>query len=160
MLGVKNVKFMWGIFACNELLFKRLGMGELVKCDLCNGIESPWHVIGVSVSGREGGRYSNSLGMPHVETRAEGYSGLESATGIGHGERAEANVEGGRWTRKEALLKRVNTTGITNGNMHGEIVILIAIYLKGLIDKLTQTGSWAVWMGVWVCSREDGWDIC
>jgi hypothetical protein len=27
---VKNVKFMWGIFACNELLFKRFGMGESV----------------------------------------------------------------------------------------------------------------------------------
>jgi hypothetical protein len=43
---VKNVKFMWGIFACNELLLKRFGMGDSAKCDVCNGIESPWHVIG------------------------------------------------------------------------------------------------------------------
>ena len=35
---VKNVKFMWGIFACNER--------DSAKCDVCNGIESPWHAIG------------------------------------------------------------------------------------------------------------------
>jgi hypothetical protein len=43
---VKNVKFMWGIFACNELLFKRFGMGESEKCSLCKGKKTPWHVIG------------------------------------------------------------------------------------------------------------------
>jgi hypothetical protein len=43
---LKNVKFMWGIFACNEVLFKRFGMGESEKCSLCKGKETPWHVIG------------------------------------------------------------------------------------------------------------------
>jgi hypothetical protein len=37
---------MWGIFACNGLLFKRFGMGESDKCSLCAGKETPWHVIG------------------------------------------------------------------------------------------------------------------
>ena len=46
MERVKNEKFMWGVVACNELLFKRFGMGDSAKCGACNGIESPWHAIG------------------------------------------------------------------------------------------------------------------
>jgi hypothetical protein len=34
----------------------------------------------------------------------------------------------------------------TNGNMHGDSNI--DSHLKELIDKVTQAGSWAVWMGV------------
>ena len=44
---IRNVKFMWGIYACNELLFKRFGMGESVRGGLCGEVETPWHVIGV-----------------------------------------------------------------------------------------------------------------
>jgi hypothetical protein len=39
---------------CGEYLhamnyYSRDFMGESVKCDLCKGIETPWHVIGVQV---------------------------------------------------------------------------------------------------------------
>jgi hypothetical protein len=43
---VKNVKFMWGIFACNELLCERFGMVETRNCACCGVVETPWHVVG------------------------------------------------------------------------------------------------------------------
>ena len=43
---VKNVKFMWGIFACNELLCERFGMVESPMCACCGVVETPWHVVG------------------------------------------------------------------------------------------------------------------
>ena len=47
MERVRGVKYMWGLFACNELLHRRFGMLESDSCSCCpNTIESPWHVIG------------------------------------------------------------------------------------------------------------------
>jgi hypothetical protein len=38
---------MWGLFACNELLYRRFGMLESASCSCCpNTIEPPWYVIG------------------------------------------------------------------------------------------------------------------
>ena len=43
---VRAVKFMWGLFACNELLHRRFGMGD-GNCDHCQGEkETAWHVLG------------------------------------------------------------------------------------------------------------------
>ena len=33
---MRAVKFMWGLFACNELLHRRFGMGD-GNCDHCQG---------------------------------------------------------------------------------------------------------------------------
>jgi hypothetical protein len=41
----KNVKFMWGIFACNELLCERFGMVETPNCACCGVVETSWHVV-------------------------------------------------------------------------------------------------------------------
>jgi hypothetical protein len=47
MERVRGAKYMWGLFACNELLHRRFGMLESDSCSCCpNTIESPWHVIG------------------------------------------------------------------------------------------------------------------
>ena len=51
---VRGVEFMWGLFACNELLHRRFGRPEAwawLSMDRapagCSGAdESPWHVIG------------------------------------------------------------------------------------------------------------------
>jgi hypothetical protein len=40
------VKFMWGVFACNELLCERFGMVETPNCACCGVVETPWHVVG------------------------------------------------------------------------------------------------------------------
>jgi hypothetical protein len=62
MERVRGVKYMWGLFACNELLHRRFGMLESASCSCCpNTIESPWHVIGecnddVAVQARSGWR--------------------------------------------------------------------------------------------------------
>jgi hypothetical protein len=43
----RGAKYMWGLFACNELLHRRFGMLESDSCSCCpSTIESPWHVIG------------------------------------------------------------------------------------------------------------------
>jgi hypothetical protein len=102
---------MWGIFACNELLFERFGMGESVKCDLCNGIASLWHVIGECPGAKAVGiRTAWAVGRHrmYVETRAKRDYRLVSATGIGRGERAEANVEGGGRERSSNVATRYN----------------------------------------------------
>ena len=44
---MQAVKFMWGLFACNELLFRRFNRGENGECACCIGeAETPWHVVG------------------------------------------------------------------------------------------------------------------
>jgi hypothetical protein len=48
---VKNVKFVWGIFACNELLCERFGMTETPNCACCGVVETPWHVVVVGECG-------------------------------------------------------------------------------------------------------------
>jgi hypothetical protein len=96
MERVRNVKFMWGVFACNELLFKRFGMGESEKCDVCNGIESPWYVIGEYPGKRAVEIRTDWADRMYVEARAGGDYGPESAAGIGRSECVEADVESGR----------------------------------------------------------------
>jgi hypothetical protein len=92
---VKNVKFMWGIFACNELLFKRFGMGESDKCSLCKGKETPWHVIGECPGERAVEIRTDWAKRMYVGTCTKGDHELESTAGLGRGKCAEANVEGG-----------------------------------------------------------------
>jgi hypothetical protein len=42
MERVRGVKYMWRLFACNELLHRRFGMLESASCSCCpNTIESP-----------------------------------------------------------------------------------------------------------------------
>jgi hypothetical protein len=44
---VRGVKYMLGLFACNELLRQRFGMLDSASCSCCtNTTESPWYVIG------------------------------------------------------------------------------------------------------------------
>ena len=44
---VHAVKFMWGLFACNELMFRRFKRGSSAECAVCPGeTESAWHVMG------------------------------------------------------------------------------------------------------------------
>jgi hypothetical protein len=44
---VRGVKFMWGLFACNELLHRRFGRLDSAPCSCCSGTDkTPWHVIG------------------------------------------------------------------------------------------------------------------
>jgi hypothetical protein len=44
---VRGVKFMWGLFACNELLHRRFGRLDSSSCSCCTDTdETPWHVIG------------------------------------------------------------------------------------------------------------------
>jgi hypothetical protein len=44
---VRGVKFMWGLFACNELLHRRFGRLDSAPCSYCSGAdETLWHVIG------------------------------------------------------------------------------------------------------------------
>ena len=41
---VRGVKFMWGLFACNELLHRRFGRLDSPSCSCCTGTdETPWH---------------------------------------------------------------------------------------------------------------------
>jgi hypothetical protein len=41
------VKFMRGIFACNEMLCGRFGMAETLNCACCaRGSRNTWHVVG------------------------------------------------------------------------------------------------------------------
>jgi hypothetical protein len=68
----------------------------------------------------------------YVEARAEGDYGPESATGIGRGERAEANVLP-MWKVEEGGALQTWQPG-TTGNMHGNSNI--DSHLKGLIDKV------------------------
>jgi hypothetical protein len=61
------------------------------------------------VSGREGGRYPNSPVADRMwKLCVEGDYGLESAAGIGRGERAEANVEGEGRRRSSNVTTRYN----------------------------------------------------
>jgi hypothetical protein len=44
---VRGVKFVWGLFACNELLHRRFGRLDSSSCSCCTGTdETPWHVVG------------------------------------------------------------------------------------------------------------------
>ena len=44
---VKAVKYMWALFACNDLLFRRFGVGDTGDCACCAGRrETAWHVVG------------------------------------------------------------------------------------------------------------------
>ena len=44
---VKAVKYMWALFACNDLLFRRFGVGRSGDCEACHGRrETAWHVMG------------------------------------------------------------------------------------------------------------------
>ena len=63
----------------------------------------------------EGARYEKAVGIRtawadrmYVETRAEGDYGLESTTGIGRGEHAEANMEDGGRRRASNVATRYN----------------------------------------------------
>jgi hypothetical protein len=91
-----------------QLLFKRFGMGESAKYDLCKGIESPWHVIGECPGAKAVGIRTAWADRMYVETRVEGDYGLENAIGIGRGERPEANVEGGGRRRSSNVATRYN----------------------------------------------------
>jgi hypothetical protein len=42
---VRCVKFMWGLFACNELLHRRFGRLDSAPCSCCSGTDkTPWHM--------------------------------------------------------------------------------------------------------------------
>ena len=44
---MRAVKYMWALFACNDLLFRRFGVGESGLCSHCAGrVENAWHVLG------------------------------------------------------------------------------------------------------------------
>jgi hypothetical protein len=44
---VRGVQFVWGLFACNELLHRRFSKLDSSSCSCCTGTdETPWHVIG------------------------------------------------------------------------------------------------------------------
>jgi hypothetical protein len=44
---VRVVKFMWALFACNDLPHRRFGRLDFPSCSCCSGAdESPWHVVG------------------------------------------------------------------------------------------------------------------
>ena len=44
---VKAVKYMWALFACNDLLFRRFGVGRSGDGGVCHGRrETAWHVRG------------------------------------------------------------------------------------------------------------------
>ena len=136
---VKNVKFMWGIFACNELLFKRFGMGDSAKCDVCNGIESPWHVIGecpgkraVEIRTDWADRMWRLVQEETMDSKAP------LALDVANALRRMWKVEDG------GALQTWQPD--TDGNIHG--CSNIDNRLKGLIENVTQAGSWAVWMGV------------
>jgi hypothetical protein len=65
---VRGVEFIWGLFACSELLHRRFGRLDSPSCSCCSGTdESPWHAhmiggcIGVgAVAARTG--WADSIG--------------------------------------------------------------------------------------------------
>ena len=137
---VKNVKFMWGIFACNELLFKRFGMGESDKCSMCKGKETPWHVIG------------ECPGERAVEIRTDWAKRMwtlvqkETKNSKAPLDLGVANALKRMWKVEEGGALKTWQPGI-DGNIC--VDNSVDSHLKGLIEKVAQAGSWAVWMGVY-----------
>jgi hypothetical protein len=139
---VKNVKFMWGIFVFYELLFNRFGMGGSDKCSLCiyKGKETPWHVIG------------ECPGERAVEIRTDWAKRMwalvqkETVNSKAPLDLDVANALKRMWKVEEGGAPKMWQPGIDGHICVGNSV---DSHLKGLIEKVAQAGSWAVWMGVY-----------
>jgi len=136
---VRNVKFMWGIYACNELLFKRFGMGESVKCGLCGEVETPWHVIGVCPG-------ENAVSIRTIwADRMWKLVQAETTSSKAPLSLDVANALKRMWNVDDGGTLRTWQPGTSDGIHDNQN---IDTHLKELIDNVTSAGSWAVWMGV------------
>ena len=109
------------------------------KCDLCNGIETPWHVIGECPGAKAVGirtAWADRIWKLVQKETTDSKAPLPLDV---------ANAPKRMWKVEEGGTLRTWQPG-TTGNMHDNSSI--NSHLKGLIDKVTQAGSWAVWMGV------------
>ena len=114
-------------------------MGESVKCDLCNGIETSWHVIGECPGAKAVGiRTARADRMGKLMQKETTDSKAPLALDV-------ANALKRMWKVEEGGELQTWQPG-TTGNMHDNSNI--DSHLKGMIDKVTQAGSRAVWMGV------------
>jgi hypothetical protein len=136
---VKNVKFMWGIFACNELLCERFGMVESPMCACCGVVETPWHVVGECGHAKV------------VEVRVDWAKRMwelvqaETSRRTSPLDLGVAKALQRMWKVEEGGALRTWQPGAQNtipgiDNMDST--------LKDLLEGVAQAGSWALWMGV------------
>jgi hypothetical protein len=89
------VKFMWGIFACNELLCERFGMVETPNCACCGVVETPWHVVGECGHAERRLRSGWTVGEENVGACAGGDLPTDKPAGYRRSECTAADVAGG-----------------------------------------------------------------
>jgi len=136
---VKNVKFMWGIFACNELLCERFSMVETSKCTCCGVVETPWHVVGECGHAKA------------VEIRVDWAKKMWELVQAETSRRkfpldlGVAKALQRMWKVEEGGALRTWQPGATNVIPGMDTMDST---LRELLIGVAQAGSWAVWMGV------------
>jgi hypothetical protein len=144
------VKFVWGIFTCNELLCERFGMAETPNCACCGVVETPWHVVGECECGHA---KAVEIRVDWTKRMWEGLYRQRPPDGRARWIwtwRMHCN-ECGRW-RKEEPFERGN---VERKTIYQVLTIWIVYTYKELLDGVAQAGSWALWMGVFI--RGGGW---
>jgi hypothetical protein len=139
---VRGVKFMWGLFACNELLHRRFGRLDSSSCSCCTGTdETPWHVIG------------ECNGAGAVDTRIcwadRMWDVLQKETAVKKGKTA-LRVDVANAVRR---LRKVDADGripVWAPGTTGPLGTCLSEddELRQLREGVAEAGSWAVWMGV------------
>ena len=141
---VHAVKFMWGLFACNDLLHRRFGRGGDGCCSACPGErETAWHVIGACGDAQATALRKRWAERMWAEVSAElvhAHSPLDVRV---------ANAVRRLWSLDEEQRLREWAPGmagpVANAGLDGE--------LQRLLDEVARAGSWSVWMGVF----DRGW---
>ncbi len=142
---VKAVKYMWALFACNDLLFRRFGVGRSGDCEACHGRrETAWHVMGTCddpQAARVRARWAERMWS---EVRKEVVRPKQALDmGVALAVKRLWSVEGkGDYLRSWAVG---SAEAVAGHGLDGQ--------MAEMLQEVAKAGSWATWMGVF----QPGW---
>ena len=142
---VKAVKYMWALFACNDLLFRRFGVGRSGDCEVCHGRrETAWHVMGTcddEQAARVRVRWAERMWSEVQKEVMRPKQALDM--GVALAVKRLWSVEGkGDYLRSWAVGSAEAVAG------HG-----LDGRMAEMLQEVAKAGSWATWMGVF----QPGW---
>ena len=149
---VRAVKYMWALFACNDLLFRRFGVGESGSCSHCAGrVENAWHVLGTCDDPQAAPLRRRWVDRMWAEVRKEVCRSRQAL------DIQVANAVCRLWTLEERgnYLRSWAVGSAEAVAGHG-----LDGRMAELLEGIAKAGSWATWMGVfqpgWIALLREG----
>ena len=149
---MRAVKYMWALFACNDLLFRRFGVGESGSCSHCAGrVENAWHVLGTCDDPQAAPLRRRWVDRMWAEVRKEVCRSRQAL------DIQVANAVCRLWTLEERgnYLRSWAVGSAEAVAGHG-----LDGRMAELLEGIAKAGSWATWMGVfqpgWIALLREG----